>query len=159
MYQVNLITNAFWYALGADKHFDSSYTRYREWWNPQSQKVHGSLLGAGGQRGGQKGWGVSVWWGKSFSLGRWKIQEMDGAESCKTKWKNIKQKKKYLVKGRCQWEVESGGILQHFLSPVSPFACPRNSETARILTVSPETCLLSNFLNLNLPTLLHYWTL
>ena len=64
--------------------------------------------------------------------------------------KGISCQRQVPVRGRIR------GILQRFLSPMSPFACPRDSETARILTVSPETCLLSHFLNLNLPILLHY---
>ena len=40
--------------------------------------------GPGGGEDGEGEWGVSVSWGQSFSLGRWKIQEMDDGESCTT---------------------------------------------------------------------------
>ena len=30
--------------------------------------------------------GLSAYWGQSFSLGRWKIQEMDDGESCTKMW-------------------------------------------------------------------------
>ena len=47
-----------------------TYRRSLEPWDSQRQKVD-----SGGQRLGRGG-GVSVWWGQSVSLGRWKVLEM-----------------------------------------------------------------------------------